>query len=257
MGSKGEELVDIALSFWEVAIHTVLHGRRVYPAAVFERRREYGVAVYMSRHPDVNDAIHDALFHARPLLLRGAVEAAVLVLLDASGAAVEQYTFRADTRVAPEVPATYSDVETMMASALLRLGALAPLLPPLPPDATFTLLLHTHEPLVGPNDKADYAAAAAAAGGGGSGGGAPAWLPGALGVDSSSGVAASAGSGASGAGVGADGPYWIRTDGDDPEATLARAAAEGSGIAMRPIKTVRAGPLALDVELHRWAAPPA
>jgi hypothetical protein len=45
----------------------------------------------------------------------------ILVIMDNLGTAVEQYDFDVDVR-AEDVKATYSDLETMFVSALLRLG---------------------------------------------------------------------------------------------------------------------------------------
>lgn len=349
----------MAVAFLEVAIHNILFVRRVYPEAIFERRRCFGVAVWMARFPSLVESISAALRNAMAPMLAGVVEAVVLVITDAeSEAAIEQYVFKislsggyvpaaAASSVAslsaaashaasararpppgggpglvyvPEVPATYSDFETMCAAALLRIGMLEVQLPPLPRPfmapvpgssggeeeacggAAFTILLRTHEVLRGPNDRRDYAAAIAGSGGAGAGSapaGVPGWTPGLLGSasdapgSSSSAVAGGpslVGSTSSGT------PFWIRVDPGDAEeritsaaaaaaiaATTAAAAAGsssappagssgagagagagssaaasaggGSGHGMppvvtKPIKSIRAGSLALDVSLE-------
>lgn len=45
----------------EVAIHTILYVRHVYPAELFVRRKIYDTAVYQSRHPALNDYISEAM----------------------------------------------------------------------------------------------------------------------------------------------------------------------------------------------------
>ncbi|CAN0369266.1 unnamed protein product, partial [Scytosiphon promiscuus] len=51
-------VVDIVVEFLEAAIHTLLQSRRAYPQDIFERRRKYGVPVWMSRHPELNTYIY-------------------------------------------------------------------------------------------------------------------------------------------------------------------------------------------------------
>lgn len=45
----------------EVAIHTILYVRQVYPADVFVRRKKYNTPVFQSRHPGLNDYISGAV----------------------------------------------------------------------------------------------------------------------------------------------------------------------------------------------------
>lgn len=275
-----EELADLLLAFLEVATHGILHARRVYPAAAFERRRQYGVSVWMSRHPRLNARVHAALQHARAALLRGAVEAVVLLLVDAaSGTPREQFVFATSLRGTPqlpaqasaaapalrvaEVPATYADLETMFASALLRLAVMEGDLPPLPSAAdggggaatAFTLMLRTHECLDGPNSRGALDALWARGGGSSSSSSAAAsapasaWHPGVLGSAAGA-VASAAAASAGGAEV------WARVDRGDAEAVLAAAAGAGGAPppVSRAIKSVRAGALAVDISVE-FAAP--
>ena len=45
----------------EVAIHTILYVRQVYPADLFVRRKKYETPVYQSRHPGLNEYIAGAV----------------------------------------------------------------------------------------------------------------------------------------------------------------------------------------------------
>ena len=45
----------------EVAIHTILYVRQIYPADLFVRRKKYDTPVYQSRHPGLNDYISGAV----------------------------------------------------------------------------------------------------------------------------------------------------------------------------------------------------
>ena len=110
-GDVREELSDILLSFIEVAVHSLLFVRQVYPPSVFEKRKEFGVGVWMSRHPTLNASISGALAAAKPAMLRSAVESIVLVILDARGAGLEQYAFDVATSLPDDVVATYRCAE--------------------------------------------------------------------------------------------------------------------------------------------------
>ncbi|CAM9090745.1 unnamed protein product, partial [Phaeothamnion confervicola] len=63
-----EVSVDLLCECLEVAIHSVLYARELYPETIFERRRAYGVPVHMSRLPELNDYISRVLRYAKPLL---------------------------------------------------------------------------------------------------------------------------------------------------------------------------------------------
>ena len=56
----------------EVAIHTILYVRQIYPADLFVRRKKYETPVWQSRHPALNEyisgaikAVADELVHVR------------------------------------------------------------------------------------------------------------------------------------------------------------------------------------------------
>jgi mitotic spindle assembly checkpoint protein MAD2B len=45
----------------EVAIHTILYVRQIYPADLFVRRKKYDTPVFQSRHPALNEYISGAV----------------------------------------------------------------------------------------------------------------------------------------------------------------------------------------------------
>lgn len=49
--------------FFEVALHSILFTRRVYPSALFDQQARWGVAAQRARHPDVQSYIDNALKH--------------------------------------------------------------------------------------------------------------------------------------------------------------------------------------------------
>jgi hypothetical protein len=204
----------------------------------------------MSRHPELNDGIQSVLVSLRPLLHSGVVESVGLVLLPppslhagggGGGGGEEQYTFHVNLRSSPEVPATYSDVDTMAGAALTHLLLHGETRAAAAKDGSWTIVVDTHEGgLAGPND---------------------------AGLQHGTAAAASSSSGG-GAGVLAPGSKWIRVDAGDPAGRLAlaarappasSAAAAGAssssssapqprpGVRSAPLKTILAGPLCLQL----------
>ena len=45
----------------EIAIHTILYVRQIYPADLFVRRKKYDTPVFQSRHPGLNEYISGAV----------------------------------------------------------------------------------------------------------------------------------------------------------------------------------------------------
>ena len=264
--AKRVEYANILLSFIEVAVHQLLYLRGLYPRETFERAREYGLPVHVSRHPGLSASIHAALHAAHGGVVAGTIESVVLVVLDARGAAVEAYPFDVEVSAPDDVAATYSDLDSMLSAALTRImtlehthpaavGTAAGPASAFPPPRTaaaaaaaadgrtWTLMVAAHEQLTGPRVAygGEAAGAAAAAGGGG---GKAAMPP------------AGAGGAASG-GVLDPGSPWARVDAGDPEAalvapTLHRPAAPSSasgGVRGTLLKSVRAGRMALQVRM--------
>ena len=80
---------ELVFELLEVAIHTILYARDVYPRALFEERRAFGVRAAMSRHPDLNEYIADVLRSAKPLMDAGAMTKLVVVIAGADDAPAE------------------------------------------------------------------------------------------------------------------------------------------------------------------------
>jgi hypothetical protein len=63
VGGSGSEIIGIinSLALVEVAIHTILYVRQIYPADLFVRRKKYDTPVFRSRHPALNEYISGAV----------------------------------------------------------------------------------------------------------------------------------------------------------------------------------------------------
>ncbi|KAH9898237.1 DNA-binding protein [Cubamyces lactineus] len=79
--------------FIEVAIHTILYVRQVYPADLFIRRRKYDTPVFQSRHPGLNEYIAGAVKAITDELALGTVDKVVLVIKNAEEKPLERFIF--------------------------------------------------------------------------------------------------------------------------------------------------------------------
>ncbi|CUA75748.1 mitotic spindle assembly checkpoint protein MAD2B [Rhizoctonia solani] len=85
----------------EVAIHTILFIRGVYPPDLFIRRRKWDAPVYQSRHPALNEYIAGAVGAVRDELSLGKVDKMVLVIKNGQDVALERFIFSLQTVVQP------------------------------------------------------------------------------------------------------------------------------------------------------------
>ncbi|KAI3615354.1 mitotic spindle checkpoint horma domain-containing protein [Moniliophthora roreri] len=105
--------------FIEVAIHTILYVRQVYPADLFVRRKKYDTPVYQSRHPALNEYISGAVKAIGQELIQGNVEKVVVVIKDKDQLALERFIFSVDTMIQVEAFNKDTSVDDAMAPAAL------------------------------------------------------------------------------------------------------------------------------------------
>ncbi|KAI0756843.1 DNA-binding protein [Daedaleopsis nitida] len=87
------QAVRAIAEFIEVAIHTILYLRQVYPPDLFVRRRKYDTAVFQSRHPALNDYIAGAVRALTDELALGNVDKVIMVIKSADERPLERYIF--------------------------------------------------------------------------------------------------------------------------------------------------------------------
>ena len=144
--------VLIILEFWEACVHQILYARRVYPALIFVQRSLYGVNVWQSVHPQVNDYIHRVLQNAKVLLDAGLVERLVVVLRDATkpqqSPPLEAYTLycnfvpKADIQMGHLSGDSLDQLEREFGAMILKLTLVGL---PVPSTTSFSLLLITRD----------------------------------------------------------------------------------------------------------------
>ncbi|KAB5588906.1 Mitotic spindle assembly checkpoint protein MAD2B [Ceratobasidium theobromae] len=104
LGEKGltfNRKFDADADIVEVATHTILYVRGVYPPDLFVRRRKWDAPVYQSRHPALNEYIAGAIGAVRDELLLGTVDKVVLVIKSGQDVALERFIFSLSTVVKP------------------------------------------------------------------------------------------------------------------------------------------------------------
>ncbi|KAH9950871.1 DNA-binding protein [Amylocystis lapponica] len=79
--------------FIEVAIHTILYVRQVYPVDLFVRRKKYNTPVFQSRHPALNEYISGALKAVAEELVLGTVDKVVVVIKNQKEVPLERFIF--------------------------------------------------------------------------------------------------------------------------------------------------------------------
>ena len=177
---------SLVLELLEVAIHSILAHRAVYPRALFEERRAFGVMVSMSRHPELNDYIERVLRSARPLLEAGAVAKLAVVISARDGTPVERWVFdlahearrlggggegegggaeRAGGGALRWDLAAVQDLEEQVRSLMLKLTTVA--LPPASQHAAFHILVYTDTAGEGGASGSSYSGSSVGGGDGG------------------------------------------------------------------------------------------
>eukprot|EP00041_Stephanoeca_diplocostata_P011600 m.191851 g.191851 ORF g.191851 m.191851 type:complete len:204 (+) comp18602_c0_seq2:145-756(+) len=88
-----EKITDTILEFLEAAVHVILYIRDVYPAQLFEQRTKYGIAIQMSRHPELNTYVSGVLSSLRQYILEGTVNQISVVIQDENLSPQERFNF--------------------------------------------------------------------------------------------------------------------------------------------------------------------
>ncbi|KAG8953377.1 hypothetical protein FRC03_011785 [Tulasnella sp. 419] len=87
------ETIVAFCEFLEVAIHTILYLRGIYPAELFARRRKYDAPVFQARHPGLNEYIAGSVKSIGQELASGGVKKVVVVIKDMNDVALERFVF--------------------------------------------------------------------------------------------------------------------------------------------------------------------
>lgn len=105
--------------FIEVAIHTILYVRQIYPADLFVRRKKYDTPVFQSRHPALNEYISGTVKAVADELVLGNVDKVVVVIKDSKQVALERFIFSIQNMIEVEPYNKDTSVQDAMSSATL------------------------------------------------------------------------------------------------------------------------------------------
>ncbi|KAH7930407.1 DNA-binding protein [Leucogyrophana mollusca] len=103
--------------FIEVAIHSILYVRQIYPADLFIRRKKYDTPVFQSRHPALNEYISGAVKAVGEEL--GNVNKVVVVIKDKDQVALERFIFSMRNMIEIESYNKDTSVQDAMSSITL------------------------------------------------------------------------------------------------------------------------------------------
>ncbi|KAF9225435.1 DNA-binding protein [Gyrodon lividus] len=105
--------------FIEVAIHTILYVRQIYPPDLFVRRKKYDTPVFQSRHPALNEYISGAVKAVTDELVLGNVDKVAVVIKDKDQAALERFVFSINNMIEVESYNKDTSVQDAMSSTTL------------------------------------------------------------------------------------------------------------------------------------------
>lgn len=144
-----DDWAELLLEFIEVLVHQIVCLRQVYRADVFERQRLYGVAVKRSRHPQLNEYIHEVVAGLKPALRQGSLSQVAVALLRPDSTLAERYVVEprllASPTGAPVAELTaeaLAEAEASLRGALMKLQYIDAYLGPPPRHCTFELVAH-------------------------------------------------------------------------------------------------------------------
>jgi len=107
------------IEFIEVAIHTILYVRQIYPVDLFVRRKKYDTPVFQSRHPALNEYISGAVKAIGEELVLGNVDKVVVVIKDKDQVALERFIFSVQNMITVESYNKDTSVQEAMSSVAL------------------------------------------------------------------------------------------------------------------------------------------
>jgi len=146
-----KEIVDIVVEFIEVAIHTILFVREVYPNALFERCRKYDIPVQKSRSPLVSNYISTIVSSMHPWLEKGELEKVVIAILNKDKQLIERFVFEIEGICSPDAKRIIDlqKLEDHFRAVLLKINLSdSMIMSDYKEHPTFTIVIHTktHQP---------------------------------------------------------------------------------------------------------------
>ncbi|GAA6005059.1 hypothetical protein JCM10207_008497 [Rhodosporidiobolus poonsookiae] len=163
------QTVDVIHDFLEIAFHTLLYVRQVYPASLFSKAQSYNIEVYQSRNPVLSEYIGRVLQCVREELYKGTVRKVIFVIKDVTleEKPLERYVFDFEWAISERAipkdkddftPAKHGlgqgDVEDLLRACILKLHFCNSGLKRLPAETSFAVVLEMKDDAPAPETKA-------------------------------------------------------------------------------------------------------
>lgn len=84
---------DVVSEFLEIAVHNILHARKLYPDTIFEKKHKYGVIVYKSIHSQLNNYISECIKAAHHLIKANLLNKFVICFIRPHNIIEENFVF--------------------------------------------------------------------------------------------------------------------------------------------------------------------
>ncbi|ELT87557.1 hypothetical protein CAPTEDRAFT_203137 [Capitella teleta] len=144
---KATVVADVLCEFFEVAFHSILYVRNLYPLGCFEQRLKYNVPVQMCCHPDVKQYIGELISSLKVLLLKNSADYIKFVICKGNGDIIERFVFEVDHQRMVKDFETDSFLLTLnekLRGFLLKLSTCDSLLTETHSDRSWTVQVHTN-----------------------------------------------------------------------------------------------------------------
>ncbi|XP_018045222.1 PREDICTED: mitotic spindle assembly checkpoint protein MAD2B [Atta colombica] len=141
--------VDILLEFLEVAFNHILFFRKIYPKEIFVKKKIYGITVYVSEHPELNEYLSNVLNAIRELIKEdeNSIKAINLTFYNKNKLPIEKFVFDMVKLQAEfmERDPYYLKTEEALKTVCLKLSICDTYLRAIPDNSTFSIEIQTYE----------------------------------------------------------------------------------------------------------------
>ncbi|KYN40732.1 Mitotic spindle assembly checkpoint protein MAD2B, partial [Trachymyrmex septentrionalis] len=151
--------VDILLEFLEVAFNHILFFRKIYPKEIFVKKKIYGITVYVSDHPELNEYLSNVLNAIRELIKEdeNSIRTINLTFYNKNKSPIEKFVFdmvklQAEFMEYVELffsilrrDPYYLKTEEALKTVCLKLSMCDTYLKAIPDNSTFSIEIQTYE----------------------------------------------------------------------------------------------------------------
>ncbi|GAA5927695.1 hypothetical protein JCM3775_006057 [Rhodotorula graminis] len=164
-----KEVLKLVRDYLEVAFHTILYIRQVYPAELFHQVKKYNVPTWQSRASPLNAYLGRVLECIHEELDKGTIRRVILVIKETAGdeTPLERFVFEFEWLVSQSAlpkdgddftpqkdGLAQGDVEPLFHACLLKLNLSQSLLKRLSQEVTFAIILEMRDDAPPPESKA-------------------------------------------------------------------------------------------------------